>query len=695
MKSIFGLFLNILFLQVIKSYTNTEELILSYTWKISETYFPCIPQFLKVVGRHIILRDQISIYNRVLNEIKGKGNQEFVGLFGPESGIIDEINIAINKFREEFENQKNSLLKSNNLVFLDTKKTSLNSFLDNLVSLYRHYGLDDLYFVYQQIQYIGDGIEQINLSDQVNKEFYNVLQDTWFSFSSISNKNNERVFNLAQSITQLFSEELIQDFKLNLRRDLRFSDFKSNFYDVYWKNAFDGVNILTFLEKYSYLQLNAIYRARLIWIKILLLYSEYYVGDAILNIQNIISKMKTNLASVDILYKLYHGRNRINTVLNNENISQFKDLHLEFGSVILEWIYRTAVMEDLGVLYSKLLSYRIVLKDVTLECNELVNLIKNIGNDYVENVRAFYTPNKYISKIPNYLIIIQDMVNNNLSKLKLEDNMIRITVEDRKRVQIMNLYLENTNFRSAMEVSTEIDLHTAIVKDKELLQNNRNFAEIIKIWDMKFDEFNGISRIVINYLKRSNEFCNIYAHISLDMARQIYEYLANYLLYYDKRSAYKTNQTLDSPIMVDDLNQVRKAISEIQETTNEKYPVDIFGQLISNDDFIYTNPKNQDGNRPRSEDNLVHPIWIGVGMLALFAMIYLWAKRQDRYLDIKKKDNFDDLNGEHQHKIEPNTIKYSLEYQYNMNSEEIEICRRKSYEHDQRSGSIILKAKKF
>ncbi|OII78336.1 hypothetical protein cand_033940 [Cryptosporidium andersoni] len=695
MKSIFGLVTNILFLQVIRSHTKTEELILSYTWKISETYFPCIPQFLKVIGRHIILRNQISMYNQVLNEIKEKGNQEFTELFSPDSSVIDEINITINKFLEDFENQKNLLLRSNNLVFLDTKKTSLTSFLDNLVNLYRHYDLDDLYFVYQQIQYIGDGIEQINLSDQVNKEFYNVLQDAWFSFSSISNKNNEKVFNLAQSIIQLFSEELIQDFKFNLKRDIIFSDFKSNFYDVYWKNIFDGINILIFLEEYSYLQLNAIYKTRLIWIRVLLLYSEYYVSDTILNIQNIITKIKTNLASIDTLYKLYHGRNRINTVLNSENISQFKDLHLEFGSVILEWIYRTAVMEDLSVLYSKLLSYNIVLKDLTFECNELVNLIKGIGNDYIENIRAFYTPNKYISKIPNYLIIIQDMVSNSLNKLKLEDNIIQINIEDRRHLRIMNLYLENTNFRSAMEVSTEIDLHMAIAKDRELLKNNRNFAEVIKIWVMKFDEFNGISGILVNYLKRSSEFCNIYAHISLDMARQIYEYLANYLLYYDKRPVDKTNQTLDSPVMVDDLNQVRKAISEIQTTTNEKYPVDIFGQLISSDNFIYTNPKNQDSNGPKSENSLVHPIWIGIAMLTLFAMIYLWAKRQDKYLDIKKKDNFDDLNSECQYKIEPNTTKYSSEYQNDMNSEEIEICKRKYYEHDRRSGSIILKARKF
>ncbi|KAF7456606.1 hypothetical protein HWI79_2859 [Cryptosporidium felis] len=666
-------------LGVSKKNEKLENAIVSYVSGIDDRFYPFIPQLFLAVGREVIIKNYFTQIHNLFDNLQEKVNI-----------------LTFNNIKKEFEEARNSssedlerLMERHNITFIKGwSPERFSDFHENLEEAYEKFGLDRATKIFGDIQVIGRELEKIGEKNLQKLEDIEKRWETLLEKAETKGKGNESVLEFKKKVNLVILENLVIR-ETPKKRELNIEEFNSEFSNKFWSDHLSHKELLTLLQDYKVYQLRTIYKLKIIWLRIVLTVGVIETEEILIKVHSSATDTMVHSVSITSLQHLYQIKNRIDSYLSEgSTFYRITEIYNSLFRTINNWIYLSLVLDDLQFLYTHLMREGLEIHRFIMDTFEKTKWCEDLeleSQERVENRKRDRAKSGFLGYLLGSSEITGDL--EEIRKIFNEKSFYSESLE--KRMEIDNLN-EESRFKKMMEEKVKLELEELVITNHVPIQNHLELVQLIEISKLRFEKFARQSNIFLEELRDSSQSCqNLYFSAS-QAGNSLYEIIANEMLDTSSSSGkVDVNSNTQLKNLIKDLESVKESIDSVKEAESIGVS-DIFGEMISDEDFIYVpgtlgnQKKSRSGNR-----NLAFRISVIVGLFILVVVLYIY---KDKILERRQEGSKDsNANERYCSRVSLDEIEFNSS---SRNEDKIEeVLRRKSYKIDNKSGNIILKQK--
>ncbi|KAH8741501.1 hypothetical protein FG386_003143 [Cryptosporidium ryanae] len=676
-----------------------EGILNSYVSSYRDKFYPCIPQITKIFSRKKLISNYYDLIETSIQKFQLKHL------------ILDECKSGLIKTKEFSEDKTEFLIDKNKIKTIKNSKIKdFNDFLDELYHQYNKFGLDNIFGICKEVNQFGLKLKEY--MENSGKDDIQNLEKKWNKLREYidnSRGHTELLLKLKKEIQSSILNHFIVNEK-NYFLSTESEKFNMEFHTNFWKNHLQYWELINYFNDYNNLQLVVIYNLNLLKLKLLLLLWIKNIEENILKINELAKNTKIYKLSLTSLEHLFKIKDRIDNFLYNELFYQkLQEIYQRLFLDITSWINWGFLVDDLQFLYIHLLKSGFKIRRSLIDYSNSLNMyygiklgkeVHNFNRQKTEitkylnigSLNNVYEENKFVNNAfntKNGSDIWNSLNKNNVYNIIDNNNIYNKTVVG--NTHETNIEPKNNSlltFEILSDIYTELEIE--LKKNNYLFDKNKNFVNLTDKIKSDFMLFYEQSNVFILELRLAKLNCKLLSTITNQAGNSLYEVISNSILGISNiNESEDKSHSIKLAELIKDIESVKDSIDAIRDVEEDPETTDIFGDTVSDEDFIYVpgTMGNSKSNRASSL-GLITRISIIISMLLLAIIMYLFKIGFffRRYVNLK-----DEL--EYNERYCSRVSLEKLEFESSNNEDKHSLFEKKPYKIDRSSGNIILKMK--
>ncbi|KAK6590778.1 hypothetical protein RS030_132045 [Cryptosporidium xiaoi] len=672
-----------------------ESILNLYVASYEDKFYPCIPQIIRIFGRKKLITNYFEINETSIEKLQLKHS------------ILDECKSSLEKTKQFSEDKTEFFIEKNEIKTIKNSKIEdFNNFLDELYYLYNEFGLEKILGICKEVNKIGTKLEEY-----VKKNGKNInvrkLEKMWNKLMDYID-NSEGYTELLIKLKREIQSSILNHFIINEENyflNISFKNFSMEFNTSFWKSHIKYWELIKYFNEYNNLQLVVIYNLNLIRTKLLLLVWIKSIEDIILKVYELAKNTKIYKLSLTSLEHLFKVKDIIDNFLYNELFyDKLQEIYRRLLLDITSWINWGFLVDDLQFLYTHLLESGFEMRKLLINYSNSLNMY--YGTELGKQIHNKHNLSHQKTKIIKYLSWWKS--NNNYEANRFIKNAFYTkngseiwnslnvdNIDGTNKTNIVentdNIVVESKDDNYISEIVSDVfsELEIELRKNDDLFSKYEIFVSSIDKIKYDFQLFCDQSNIFILELRLAKLNCKLLSSITIQAGNSLYEIISNSIL--GISNTHKNDDKLQNTRLAElirDIESVKDSIDTIRDVEEDSGTTDIFGETISDEDFIYV-PGTIGNSKPNraSSSGLIARITTIISMLFLAIILYLFKIGffSRRYIDPEEELEYNE-------RYCSRASLEKLEFE-SSNEDKHSILERKPYKFDRKSGNIVLKIK--